>query len=128
MLKIAMALSCTLACTQFHCALAFAQDDAVLKKGRSVAKHHCSRCHVVDDKDPFSGISSTPSFSLMVNALPDWEDRFSSFHNRLPHQSVIRFKGEPIDPEKPVLYAPMEIEYDDIDAIVAFVGTLKKTN
>lgn len=98
----------------------------VIKAGREAAQTHCARCHVIDHKDLFSGISSTPSFPLMVNGLADWEDRFLSFHTRLPHPSIVRFKGDPVDPEKPVLTAPVELEYSDIDALVAYARTLKK--
>lgn len=94
--------------------------------GDEIAHIHCSRCHVVDGKNPFGGISSTPSFPLMVNELKDWEERFSSFHTRLPHPSIVRFKGEPVDPDKPVLTVPVELEYTDIEALVAYARTLIK--
>ena len=62
----------------------------------------------------------------MVNELSDWEERFSSFHTRLPHPSIVRFKGEPVDPDKPVLTVPVELEYTDIEALVAYARTLIK--
>jgi hypothetical protein len=79
---------------------AWAQDNALALKGREIAIRHCARCHVVDRKNRFSGISSTPSFPLIVEALDDWEERFGSFHTRLPHPSVVRFRGEPVDESK----------------------------
>lgn len=95
-------------------------------RGRAIAEAHCSRCHVVGDYNPMGGISSTPSFQLLVNELPDWEDRFSTFQARRPHPSQIVFKGV----EKPEFLAPgfkpVELELSDIDAIVAFAATLKR--
>ena len=109
------------------CPSATAQEDQA-RHGRKVALKACARCHVVDDGAPFTGISSTPSFSLMVNALKDWETRFLSFHTRLPHPSAIRFAGETEDPENPLRMAPVDLEYSDIEAIAAFARTLKKKN
>jgi hypothetical protein len=107
----------------------FAQESAALvKKGGDIAKGHCSRCHVVDEKNRFSGISSTPSFPLLINALADWEERFTNFFIRLPHPSIIRFKGDPVDPDRPVLTVPIELEHSDIEAIIAYVRTLRKSN
>lgn len=105
----------------------FAQETSdLIATGGEIAQNHCSRCHVVDEKNLFGGISSTPSFPLMVNELKDWEDRFSSFHTRLPHPSIVRFRGEPVDPDKPVLTVPVELEYTDIEALVAYARTLIK--
>ncbi len=94
--------------------------------GHDLSQQHCSRCHVVDTKNLFAGISSTPSFPLLVNELDDWEERFLSFHTRLPHPSFIRFKGEEVDPNKPVVFAPFELQYSDIDALVSYAKTLKR--
>ena len=98
----------------------------LVRHGRAVAERHCVRCHVIDDENRFSGISSTPSFPLLVNALDDWEERFSSFHTRLPHPSIVRFEGEPVDETRGQPTVPVEIVYDDIAAIVAYVRTLAK--
>ena len=94
--------------------------------GKSFAQQHCSRCHVVGPGNPFGGISSTPSFSLMVNELADWQERFETFPARLPHPSIIRFKGEKVDPDAPILNVPIELEYDDIAALTAYALTLQK--
>lgn len=96
------------------------------QSGSDVAHNHCARCHVVDTKNLFGGISSTPSFPLLVNGLKDWEERFLSFHTRLPHPSIVRFKGDPVDANKPVLTVPVELIHSDIDALVAYARTLKK--
>lgn len=95
-------------------------------KGKDLAEEHCSRCHVVNQTKPFSGISSTPSFKLIVNELADWEERFSSFFTRLPHPAVVRFKDDKPNPKIEELHHPVIIEIDDIDALVAFARTLIK--
>ena len=108
------------------CHAARAQDaDGLAQRGELISKQHCARCHVVDRRNRFGGISSTPSFSLMVNELDNWQDRFSSFHNRLPHPSIIRFKGDP-DPEEPSPTMPIVLDHSDIDAIRAFAATLAR--
>lgn len=96
-------------------------------EGAKIAAVHCARCHVIDEVNVFGGISSTPSFPLLVRALVDWEDRFQSFHTRPPHPAVIRFKGEAIPPDKPVSIVPVELNYSDIEAIVAYARSLKNT-
>jgi len=92
--------------------------------GKKLALAHCSRCHVVDPEKPFTGIASTPSFKLMVNELPDWEDRFSSFFVRLPHQSIVRIKDDERGPLVKNLIEPVILEPEDIDALVAYARTL----
>lgn len=106
-----------------------AQDIATLiQTGKSISRTHCTRCHVVGDFNPYGGISSTPSFSLLVNHLDDWETRFLSFHTRRPHPVIIRFKGEKTDPNIQPSTMPVVLEYSDIEAIAAFVKTLKKSD
>ncbi len=102
------------------------QLSALEERGLEIAEKHCSRCHVVNEDNRFGGISSTPSFPLLVNGLDDWEERFSNFYSRLPHPSVIRFEGDGIDREKPVLTVPVELLYSDVEALTAYARTLKK--
>jgi len=104
-----------------------AQEPSTLAdKGKMLAVDSCSRCHVVDPSKPFSGISSTPSFSLMVNNLEDWEERFQSFQNRLPHPSIVRFEDDKPDPTVEDLRPPVLLKYEDIDALVAYARSLIK--
>ena len=98
-----------------------------IERGKLVSQTHCTRCHVVGDFNPYGGISSTPSFSLLVNYLNDWEDRFLSFHLRRPHPVIIYFRGEKTDVNNPPPNIPVVLEYSDIEAITAFVKTLQKT-
>ena len=103
---------------------AFAADDLVTK-GKDIAAQHCTRCHVVGDINPLGGISSTPSFQLMLNELSDWKVRFETFHTRRPHPAIIRFKGYDYSADTPTT-VPILLELKDVDAILAFAKTLKK--
>ena len=103
---------------------AYAQSEA--ERGRAIARQHCSRCHVVDEATPFTGIASTPSFKLLVTALSDWRERFSTFHTRLPHPSVIRFEGVAPESDQLPTSKTVDIRLEDIDAIVAFATWLKE--
>lgn len=96
------------------------------EKGRALAMEHCSRCHVVDDANPFGGIASTPSFKLLVTALDDWKDRFETFHTRRPHPSVIRFDGIAPPTDALPTIKTVNLKLEDIDDIVAFVSWLKR--
>jgi len=95
-------------------------------KGHDLAVTHCARCHVVSEKNRFSGISSTPSFMLLVNALADWEERFETFYARRPHPVHVRVKGNKPLTDLPPNAAPFEIELSDVEHILAYARTLKK--
>jgi len=101
---------------------------AAIKNGKFISRTHCTRCHVVGDFNPYGGISSTPSFSLLVNYFDDWEERFLSFHLRRPHPAIIRFKGDEIDENNPPSSQPVLLEYSDIETIAAFARTLMKSD
>ena len=103
---------------------ALAED--LVAKGRDIAQTHCSRCHVVGDFNPFGGVSSTPSFQLIVNDLPDWEERFSTFYTRRPHPSIVRIEGIAPPVDEPPMVFPIEFRIEDVEAILSFVRTLKK--
>lgn len=95
-------------------------------KGHDLAVTHCARCHVVSKENRFSGISSTPSFMLLVAALPDWKERFETFYTRRPHPVHVRVKGYAPLTDLPPNAKPFEIELDNIEDILAYVRTLKK--
>ncbi len=95
-------------------------------KGKKVAEQHCSRCHVIGDFNPYGGISSTPSFQLLVNALDDYQERFDTFYTRPPHPAVISIKGFAKRDKLPYNAAPVEISLEDARNISAFANTLKK--
>lgn len=102
---------------------AAAQED-LIETGRRIAEEHCVRCHVVKDDNPFSGISSSPSFRLLVTALPDWNERFETFYARRPHPAIIRFRGvtPPSEDEPPS--PTVDLMLEDVEAIVAFAVSL----
>lgn len=96
-----------------------------VEDGRELAVVHCARCHVVDEQNKFSGISSTPSFMLLVDAFDDWRERFETFFVRRPHPAVVRIEG--IDPltDLPPNAAPIEMKLEDVEAILAYAETLR---
>jgi hypothetical protein len=95
-------------------------------EGEKVAMFHCGRCHVVSEKNRMGGIGSTPSFRAL-RAIPDWEDKFLAFWSANPHPSFTQVEGitEPFDPARPPHIAPVEITLEDIEAIVAYAGSLE---
>ena len=100
-------------------------DDAV-GKGREIVRQHCTRCHVVPDMNPYGGIGSTPSFAAM-KWLDDWERRFEVFYTLPPHPALVNIVGvsEARSEALPVFIAEIELQIEDIDAILAFARTLK---
>ena len=99
-----------------------AAETAVTQKGLELSKQHCARCHIVSEKDRFSGISSTPSFKIMIEVLKDWEDRFQTFMARNPHPAHIRLETDGPRPENlPVATHEVILSLDDIEAILAYV-------
>lgn len=101
-------------------------DNGLVKAGKNIAAAHCTRCHVVDDINPHGGISSTPSFRLLVDALDDWRERFETFHARRPHPAIIRFKGYEYEGDPPTT-VPITLQLEDIEALLAYVETLRKS-
>lgn len=99
---------------------------AMVEKGRAVAETHCSRCHVVSDGNRMSGISSTASFPMMVNYLADWEERFATFFARIPHPAHVRVDGSPPPSASPTGTVPVEINQNEVLALVEYARSLKK--
>ncbi len=97
-----------------------------IEQGRKVAQLHCSRCHVVGDYNPYGGISSTPSFQLLVNALPDFEERFETFYVRPPHPAVVSIKGFEKHDDLPYNAEPVVISLKDVENILKFAKTLRE--
>ena len=103
-----------------------AKAQSLADKGEKLARLHCARCHVVADGNAFSGIGSTPSFRLLVNALDDWRERFETFHTRRPHPAVVRFEGIAPLSDNPPTTRTVDLKLDDIPALVAYAASLKK--
>lgn len=115
-----------LALAAMHCTPAAAFDETLAARGAALSKLHCARCHVVTPANRMTGISSTPSFMILVKALDDWRDRFETFHARLPHPAHLRFShDEPRPQDQPSTIAEVILEIDDLEAIVAYAEKLK---
>ncbi len=56
-----------------------------LAKGKALAVKFCARCHVIDHKNPFGGIGSSPSFPLMAKLADMFRPRIRTFQVRRPH-------------------------------------------
>lgn len=100
--------------------------DGDSETGARLALVHCGRCHVVDERNRMGGIGSTPSFAAL-RGRSNWSDLFRAFWAHNPHPSFTQVAGvtEPFDPMKELHVAPVEITMDEIEAITAFVATLK---
>lgn len=103
------------------------EGDTVL--GEEIALRRCGRCHVISKKNRFGGIGSTPSFGAL-RALPEWEGRFQAFWTLNPHPAFTQIEGltEPFDPQRPSPIAPLELTLDELEALMAFVVTIKPKN
>jgi hypothetical protein len=99
---------------------------SLVEQGKAIAEEHCVRCHVIDPDNPFTGISSTPSFQLLIKAFPDWKERFETFFSRRPHPAVVRFEGVAPISEEPPTVKTVDLKLSDVDAIVAFAASLKE--
>ncbi|RVT85400.1 hypothetical protein DXV76_06440 [Rhodobacteraceae bacterium CCMM004] len=96
------------------------EGDAVA--GADLALALCGRCHVVGEVNRMKGVGSTPSFALL-RTFPDWLGRFQAFYALKPHPAFTQIPGvtEPFDDGSPPPMVPVEMEMDDLDAIIAFV-------
>ena len=101
--------------------------DAAL--GSRLALVHCGRCHVVDKRNRMGGIGSTPSFSAM-RGRPHWYDLFLTYWTQNPHPSFTEVIDvtEPFSETHVSHIAPVRITLEEIDAIIAFVETIKPKN
>ena len=95
------------------------------RRGAEVSQVQCGRCHVIGTQDRNKGIGSTPSFAVL-RSFEDWDDRFMTFYVRKPHAAFTQVAGvtEPFDVSRPSPIAPVELEPEDIDAILAFVAAI----
>jgi len=98
-----------------------AEDPDMINRGLELSKTHCGRCHIVD-ADRFGGISSTPSFKIMIIALKDWETRFATFMARNPHPAHVRLDADGPRPDhQPAAIKEVVLSEEDVDAILAYV-------
>ena len=102
---------------------AVAQGD--IEKGKRIAIEHCSRCHVIGDYNRFGGIGSTPSFQYLAR-MPDYLERLETFYTRRPHPVIVNVPGVEAWTKLPAFVVKFTVTPEDIDALVAFVETLRK--
>jgi len=100
--------------------------DAQVERGRVLSEAHCQRCHVISSARRYAGISSTPSFPLLVNAFDDWRERFATFHARRPHPAHVDIDGFPVERLTPPSIAVITLKLEDVEAILAFAETLQE--
>ena len=94
--------------------------------GMRLSYARCGRCHVVGPKNRMKGLGSTPSFAVL-RTLDDWEDRFHAFYALNPHPSFTQVENvtEPFDEARPPPIVPLRITLADLEAIVAYVATVR---
>ena len=98
-----------------------------LERGREIARVHCARCHVVGDFNRMGGISSTPSFFLLVREFKDWRQRFKTFYARRPHPAFISITGiGRLRQDLPVNAHPIALPKQAIQDIITYAQTLRK--
>jgi len=101
-----------------------APDPAAVKRGGDIARQHCARCHVVDNK--FGGIGSTPSFRILA-IIGDSEERMRSFYDRRPHPVFVRVPGVPRWTDLPANATEITITPEQIEDLVAFTRDIART-
>lgn len=99
--------------------------DGDAEAGHRVSREKCTRCHAVDAETKGWGIGSTPSFSVL-RALPDWEDRFAAFYALNPHPAFTQITDltPPFPINRPSPIAPIELNFDELDALMAYVANM----
>lgn len=93
--------------------------------GEKLTLFHCGRCHVINDRNRYGGIGSTPSFGAL-RTLADWEDRMRAFYALAPHPAFTQIEGvtPPFDPARPSPIHPLQLTEEDLERIVAFTRTI----
>lgn len=100
--------------------------DGDAEVGHDVARAKCTRCHAVDAATKGWGIGSAPSFGVL-RALSDWEDRFAAFFALNPHPSFTQIEDvtPPFPINRPSPISPIEMDLDELDALMAYVAAMK---
>ncbi|MEM1419716.1 MAG: c-type cytochrome [Pseudomonadota bacterium] len=100
-------------------------DDDAEAAGEKLALQHCGRCHVVNEKNKYGGIGSTPSFAAL-RTLDDHRERFDAFWSLNPHPSFTQVEGitPPFDPARPPHIAPIELTLEEVQQITAYVARI----
>lgn len=93
--------------------------------GEKLTLFNCGRCHVVNEKNRYGGIGSTPSFAAM-RSMEDWEDRFKAFWTLAPHPAFTQIEDmtEPFPPHRPSPIHPLLLTLDEVDVIIEYSRTI----
>ena len=93
--------------------------------GEKLTLFNCGRCHVINDRNKYGGIGSTPSFGAL-RTLEDWEDRMRAFYALAPHPAFTQVEGitEPFPIDRPSPIHPLEVTEDQIETIIEFTRTI----
>ena len=93
--------------------------------GEKLTLFHCGRCHVINERNKYGSIGSTPSFGAL-RTLDDWEARFDAFFTLAPHPAFTQVKDvtEPFPAHRPSPIHPMELTLEDIETIREFARTI----
>lgn len=93
--------------------------------GEKLTLIHCGRCHVINERNKYGGIGSTPSFAAL-RTLEDWEDRMRSFYALAPHPAFTQIEGitEPFPINRPSPIHPVELTELEIEEIIEYTRTI----
>lgn len=93
--------------------------------GEKLTLFNCGRCHVVNEKNRYGGIGSTPSFAAM-RTLDDWEARFDAFFTLAPHPAFTQVAGvtEPFPVNRPSPIHPLTLTLEEIRVIKEYTRTI----
>lgn len=96
-------------------AAAIAQDKALIERGMKVyAEQKCSICHSIDGKGNAKGALDSVGLKLKAEEIREW-----MVH---PAEMTKKTKAE----RKPIMRAYPNLPKEDLDAIVAYMLSLKK--
>ena len=96
-------------------AAAMAQDKALIERGMKVyAEQKCSVCHAIDGKGNAKGALDSVGLKLKADEIREW-----IVH---PAEMTKKTKAE----RKPAMRAYPKLSKEDLDAVVAYLSSLKK--
>src|SRR5688572_9052224 len=94
---------------------AMAQDKALIERGMKVyAEQKCSVCHAIDGKGNAKGSLDSVGLKLKADEIREW-----IVH---PAEMTKKTKAE----RKPAMRAYPNLPKEDLDAVVAYMSSLKK--
>lgn len=97
--------------------------------GEKLTLFHCGRCHVINERNKYGSIGSTPSFGAL-RTLDDWEQRIDAFYTLAPHPAFTQVKDvtDPFPINRPSPIHPVELTLEEIEIIREFTRTIPPKN